>query len=146
MRSTIAACAVVAIAGAGLTAVEITNAVGEGAVDERVIHEPVHTVAIDAEDGDVALYRAAEGVHVRVERDHLVNTPSTTQEVARGVLTLKTRCPIGFVACRSDYRVGVPEGVAVTVRKPSGRVDARAVGGKLTHFREAAAPLTVATR
>ena len=40
------------------------------------------------------------------------------------VLTLKTRCPLGFVTCRSDYRVGVPAGVAVTVRKPSGRVDA----------------------
>lgn len=146
MKSTIAACVVVAVAGAGLTAVEITNAVGDGAVDERVIHEPVHTVAIDAEDGDVTLYRAADGVHVRVKRDHLINTPSTTQEVARGVLTLKTRCPLGFVTCRSDYRVGVPAGVAVTVRKPSGRVDARAVGGDVTQLRDVPAPLTVAAR
>ena len=146
MKSTIAACVVVAVAGAGLTAVEITSAVGDGAVDERVIHEPVHTVAIDAEDGDVTLYRAAERVHVRVKRDHFINTPSTTQEVARGVLTLKTRCPIGFVACRSDYRVGVPAGVSVTIDKPSGSVDARAIGGSISELQEAAAPLTVVAR
>ena len=146
MKSTLAACVVVAIAGAGLTAVEITNAVGDGAVDERVVHEPVHTVAIDAEDGDVTLYRAAEGVHVRVKRNHLVNSPSTTEEVAGALLTITNRCPLGFIACRSDYRVGVPAGVAVTVRKPSGRVDARAVGGEVTRLRHVSAPLTVATR
>ena len=83
---------------------------------------------------------------MRVKRSHLINTPSTSQRVADGVLTLKTRCPIGLVGCRSDYRVGVPAGVAVTVDKPSGRVDARTVGGEITDIRDESAPLSVMAR
>jgi hypothetical protein len=56
------------------------------------------------------------------------------------------RCPIGFVSCRSDYRLGVPAGVAVTIDKSSGRVDAQAVGGGITELRDDAAPLTVTAR
>ena len=138
----IATCAV-ALVGGGLTAAEISGAFGDGAVDEHVVREPVHKVVIDAEDGNVTLVRAADDVNVRVKRSHLINTPSTSQQVADGVLTLKTRCPIGLVSCRSDYRVGVPAGVAVTIDKPSGRVDARGVGGEISEFREESAPLTV---
>ena len=80
---------------------------------------------------------------MRVRRSHWLNTPTTSQRVANRVLTLKTRCPIGFVTCRSDYRVGVPAGVTVTIDKPSGRIDALAVGGELTELHEGSAPLTV---
>jgi hypothetical protein len=138
----IATCAL-ALVGGGLTAAEISGAFGDGAVDEHVVHEPVHKVVIDAEDGNVTLVRAADDVHVRVKRSHLINTPSTSQRAADGVLTLKTRCPIGLVGCRSDYRVGVPAGVAVTIDKPSGRVDARGVGGGISELREESVPLTV---
>ena len=143
---TIAACALVALGGAGLTVAEIAGAFGDGAVDEHVVREPVHKVVIDAEDGDVTLVRAVDDVHVRVRRSHLINTPRTSHAVAGGVLTLKTRCPIGFVRCRSDYRIGVPAGVAVTVDKSSGRVDAQAVGGEVTEVRDGSAPLTVTAR
>ena len=76
----------------------------------------------------------------------MINTPDTSHHVANGVLTLKTRCPIGFVSCRSDYRVGVPAGVAVTVKKSSGTVDALAVGGRMSDVRDESAPLTVTAR
>ena len=142
----IAACTLVALGGAGLTAAEISGAFGDGAVDEHVVREPVQKVVIDAEDGDVTLDRSVDNVHVRVERNHLINTPSTSRHVADGVLTLKTRCPIGFVTCRSEYRVGVPAGVDVTVDKPSGRVDARAIGGEVTEVRDESAPLTMTAR
>ena len=98
---------------------------------------------IDAKDGDVTLVRSTDGVRVRVRRSHVINTPSTSQHVTDGVLTLKTRCPIGFVSCTSDYRVGVPAGVAVTVDKSSGRVNARAVGGEITEVLDESAPLTL---
>ena len=143
---TIAACTLAGLAGVGLTAVEISGAVGEGPVEEHVMRAPVHKVLVDAEDGDVTLVPATAGVHVRVKRSHLINTPDTTQHVADGVLTLKTRCPIGFVSCRSDYRLGVPAGVAVTIDKPSGRIDAQAVGGKITELRDESAPLTLTAR
>ena len=142
----IAACALIALGGAGLTAAEISGAFGDGAVDEHVVREPVHKVVIDAQEGDVTLVRSFDDVPVRVKRSHLINTPDTTQHVADGVLTLKTRCPIGFVSCRSDYRLGVPPGVAVTIDKPSGRIDAQAVGGGVTELRDEAAPLTVTAR
>ena len=142
----IATCALVALGGGGLAAAEISGAFGDGAVDEHVVREPVHKVVIDAEDGDVALVRSADDVHVRVRRSHLINSPTTTQRVTDGVLTLRTRCPIDFVTCRSDYRVGVPAGVVVTVDKPSGHVDALAVGGKVTELRDDAAALTLTAR
>jgi hypothetical protein len=142
----IAACALVALGGAGLTVAEISGAFGDGAVDEHVVREPVHKVVIDAEDGDVTLVRAVDDVHVRVRRSHLINSPSTSRHVANGVLTLKTRCPIGFVTCRSDYRVGVPAGVAVTIDKPSGRLDARGIGGAIDELHEGSTPPTVVAR
>jgi hypothetical protein len=142
----IAACTLVALGGAGLAAAEISGAFGDGAVDEHVVREPVHEVVIDAEDGDVTLVRSADDVHVRVQRSHLINSPTTSHRVADGVLTLETRCPIGFVTCRSDYRVGVPAGVVVTVRKASGQVDARAVGGEVAELRDGAAALSVTAR
>jgi hypothetical protein len=145
-RLGITVCALVALAGTGAAAAEIAGAFGDGAVDERVVREPVRKVVIDAEDGDVTLVRATDRVRVRVKRSHLINTPSTTERVAGGVLTLRTTCPIGFVACRSDYRVGVPAGVAVTVDKPSGKVDARAVGGRVTELADDSPPLTVVAR
>jgi hypothetical protein len=141
----IAACAL-ALVGGGLTAAEISGAFGDGAVDEHVVREPVHKLVIDAEDGNITLVRAADDVHVRVRRSHLINTPTTSQQLADGVLTLKTRCPIGLIGCRSDYRVGVPAGVAVAIDKPSGRIDAHAVGGAITHVRDESAPLTVIAR
>jgi hypothetical protein len=145
-RIAIAACALVALGGAGLTAAEISGAFGDGAVDEHVVREPVREVVIDAEDGDVTLVRAADDVRVRVQRNHLINTPSTSHRVRGGVLTLETTCPLGFVTCRSDYRVGVPPGVTVTVDKPSGRVDARAIGGRVTELTDGAGPLTLVAR
>jgi hypothetical protein len=139
-------CALVAIGGGGVAVAEVAGAFGDGAVDEQVVREPVREVLIDAEDGDVTLVRSAGDVHVRVRRDHMINTPTTSHHVADGVLTLKTRCPIGFVACRSDYRVGVPTGVVVRVDKPSGKVDAVAVGGGVTPLGDGAAPLTLTAR
>jgi hypothetical protein len=142
----IAACALVALGGGGLAVAEVSGAFGDGAVDEHVVRAPVHEVVIDAEDGEVTLVRSADDVHVRVRRSHLINTPSTSYDVAGGVLTLKTRCPIGFVTCRSDYRVGVPAGVAVRVDKPSGRVDATGVGGGVTVLHDGDRALTLTAR
>ena len=142
----LAACALLALGGVGLTAAEISGAFGDGAVDEHVVREPVRKVVIDAEDGDVTLVRSTDDVHVRVRRSHVINTPRTSEHVTDGVLTLKTRCPIGFVSCTSDYRVGVPAGVAVTVDKSSGRVNALAVGGNVTDVGDESAPLTLTAR
>jgi hypothetical protein len=143
---TIAACALAGLAGAGLAAVEISGAVGDGAVDESVVRDHVHKVIVDAQDGNITLVPATAGVHVRVRRDHLINSPDTTQGLADGVLTLRTRCPLGFVRCRSDYRLGIPPGVTVTIDKLSGRVDARALGGSMTELSEEADRLSIAAR
>ena len=102
---------------------------------------------IDAEDGEVTLVRSADDVHVRVRRSHLINSAEHVSHAwPDGVLTLKTRCPIGFVTCRSDYRVGVPAGVAVRVDKPSGRVDAPTSGAGSPSSTTATGPLTLTAR
>lgn len=132
----VAACALLGLGSAAVVGVEIGSALGDGAVDERVVHEPVREVLIDAEAGDVTLVPASADVRLRVRRKHLINTPATTQRVAGGVLTLRTSCAIDIVPCTSDYRVGVPAGVTVKVDKPSGTVDARAVGGGVTDLGE----------
>ena len=72
----IAACTLFALGGAGLTAAEISGDFGDDTVDEHVVREPVQKVVIDAEDGDVTLDRSVDDVHVRVKRNHLINTPS----------------------------------------------------------------------
>ena len=136
----------VGLAGVGLAAVEISGALGDGAVDEHVVRAPVHEVHVEAEEGDVTLVPASSRVDVRVRRDHFINTPDATERLAGGVLTLRTRCPLGFVRCRSDYRLGIPPGVAVTVDKPSGRVDAHAIGGGVTQLREDSGPLSIVAR
>jgi hypothetical protein len=139
----IAACA---LAGLGAAGVAVAEVAGTDAVDEHVVREPVRKVVIDAQEGDVTLVRSADDVQVRVRRSHVVNTPSTSREVSGDVLTLRTTCPIGFVPCTSDLRVGVPAGVVVTVDKPSGHLDAAGVGGEVTELTEDVAPLTLTAR
>jgi hypothetical protein len=133
-------------AGVALAGLEIGLAARSGAADDRVLRAPIHRVVIDASGGAVRLDPRARDVRVRVRRHHVVNTPSTSQHLAGGVLTLRTRCALSVLPCRSDYRVGVPHGVDVEVRKASGAVDARAIGGGRIDVDDVSRPLTVPTR
>lgn len=122
----------------GVAAIELIDI---DTVDSRTVRAPVERVVIEAEEGDVQLQRRLGTVHVRVERHHTVNSPSSTQRVSGGVLTLRTTCPIGFVACDTDYRVGVPPGVDVEVRKASGRVDASALSAGVVNVTHDLSPV-----
>jgi hypothetical protein len=125
-----AGCAALALAGGAATVAEILQAGGDGAVTVRHYGAEVREVVIRAESGDVRLDRSLAGVRVRETRRHVIGTPQARQRLRDGVLELETICVLGaLLPCATDYRVAVPAGVAVRVRKTSGEVDASGLGG-----------------
>ena len=142
----LALCATAVLAAVALLALEISQAVGDGAVDRHVVRDRVHTVVVDAQGGDVRLAPSVRGVQVHVKRHHVINTPTTSERIEDGVLTLRTSCALGLLSCRSDYRLGIPPRVAVKVRKSSGTVDAARLGGGVVDLDRVATPRTVTLR
>jgi hypothetical protein len=97
------------------------------------VHGAVNGVALDlaAASAEVVGGGEARSVHVR-RTDHSTfgRDPEADREVARGVLRLRSRCPVSVLArCEASYRITVPDNMPVTVRTSSGDVRITALRG-----------------
>src|SRR3954464_1339444 len=74
--------------------------------------EPVRSVVLDLNAGDVDLVRGSGRVSVRETRHWGLRKPHVTRTVRDGVLTVKARCPGGwFSSCSTNLRVALPADV-----------------------------------
>lgn len=93
----------------------------------------VSGVALDLAGASADVVGGGEARSVQVRRtDHYTfgRSADARREVTRGVLRLRSRCPVGVLArCQANYRITVPDNMPVTVRTSSGDVRIRAFRG-----------------
>ena len=93
----------------------------------------VNGVALDLAGASADVVGGGEVRSVQVRRtDHYTfgRRPDAGREVTRGVLQLRSRCPVAVLArCQASYRVIVPDNMPVTVRTSSGDVRITAFRG-----------------
>lgn len=84
---------------------------------------PVRTVEVDLDAGrvEVAGEESDEAVVDRSRR-YLLRAPRISETLVDGVLRIEADCRAFVVACKVDYRLGVPGGVPVRIRTRSGSV------------------------
>jgi Putative adhesin len=91
------------------------------------VSERVRAIAVDVDTGDVELVRGSQ-VTVEQTTEYLIRKPDVERTVKDGVLTLKSDCGGLFLLdCTTDFRIEVPEGVAVNVRTDVGNVTGAAL-------------------
>jgi hypothetical protein len=83
-------------------------------------------VLLDLGDAKVEVVRGTDANKVsvlRTERFSFGHGARTSREVSAGVLHVRSRCPVTVLhACSADYRVVVPDNVAIDVRTTSGAI------------------------
>jgi hypothetical protein len=93
----------------------------------------VNGVALDLAGASADVVGGGEVRSVQVRRtDHYSfgRRPDADREVARGVLQLRSRCPVAVLSrCQASYRITVPDNMPVTVRTSSGDVRITAFRG-----------------
>jgi hypothetical protein len=123
-------------AGAALLAVIALGGVAWGAgealggkrTETHTVKEPVRSVTLDLNVGDVELVPGGDRVSVQETRKWGLRKPSVTRNVRDGVLTVRAHCPGGwFSRCSTNLRVALPAGVAVRVRGEVGDVSGRSL-------------------
>ena len=90
-------------------------------------------VVVDTGTGSVDLRGGAAGSPVVVERrtrSSLGSSPTSSEAVSGGVLTLNAGCR-GFGMCDVGYTISVPPGTAVTVTTSTGSIEAAGLDGDL---------------
>jgi hypothetical protein len=105
--------------------------------DRRLVSYPVQGavegLAFDLGDGDITILGGghSDAVEVRrTERYSFGHGPRTTRSVAGAVFAVRSRCPSSLLGpCTVDYRVRVPDNVAVDVRTTAGHVVLRGYRG-----------------
>ena len=101
--------------------------------ERTTIADPVHTIVISADVGDVDIRAGLTGDVVVMRHDSwLLNRPDVKQTYAEGTLTISTKCGGGrsILRCRSDLMIDAPPEVDVVVRGDSGDVDLRGLSGR----------------
>jgi hypothetical protein len=122
----IAGLVVLAITVAGGIAYAAGHAFDTTSSQTVTVRESVRRVVVDVDAGDVHLVAGTGRVEVRQDRHYVVRAPKVTRDVRDGVLTLRSHCPgPGMLDCSTDFRVGLPRGVAAEVRTGVGDVGGR---------------------
>jgi hypothetical protein len=94
--------------------------------ETHTIADPVRSVVLDLDAGDVELVPGSGPVSVRDTRRWGLRKPHVKRTVRDGVLTVKASCPGGwFSRCSTDLRVVIPADVPVRVRGAVGDVTGR---------------------
>ena len=117
---------------------------GLGSRRERVVSFDVRgtlqNVVLDLADAKVEVVRGTDANKVsvqRTERFSFGHGTRTSRAVTAGVLHVRSRCPVTVLhTCSTEYRVHVPDNVAVDIRTTSGAV-------RLTDFHGSARVSTV---
>jgi hypothetical protein len=92
---------------------------------KRAVTEPVRSVVIKSDAGDVELVRGARGVQLTETQHYVLAKPRVTHAVRDGVLRISSSCGHAFVLdCDTHLRVELPSDVAVTVDTSAGSVHA----------------------
>jgi Putative adhesin len=92
------------------------------------VSEHVKAIALDVDTGDVELVRGSGAVTIEQTSEYLVSEPDVERSVENGVLTIKSDCGGLFLLdCTTDFRIEVPQGVAVTVKTDVGDVTGTAL-------------------
>ena len=92
------------------------------------VSEPVRAIALDVDTGNVELVRGSGRVTVEQTSEYLISEPEVERSVENGVLTLKSECGGMFLLhCTTDFRIEVPEGVAINVKSDVGNVTGTAL-------------------
>jgi hypothetical protein len=122
---------VLAFAGAAMGALRLTS--GSTSSASVVIRQPLTQVELTVERGDVEVLGGGGQNPVvlrHVDRSSFGHEPSEQRSVRGGVLRVRSRCPtilLGF--CSTDYRLIVPDNVAVSVKSLHGGITLDAVHG-----------------
>lgn|GEM_PF-2064344 len=117
--SSLALLALVAVAGLAAPACSVPRRTAS-----FDITQPVTRVEVDVDRGTTTVVATdAPAVSVRRTVHHRRGRPKLAMGVVNGALTLRSRCPSGFlVSCAVDHRVAVPPHTEVMVRAGSGDV------------------------
>ena len=105
--------------------------------ERRLVSYPVkgalQGLTFDLGDGDITIVGGGRRDDVQVgrtERYAFGRSPRTARDVRAGVFGVTSRCPTSLLApCTVDYRVVVPDNVAVNVRTTRGNVALRGYRG-----------------
>jgi hypothetical protein len=127
----VAASAVVLVTAA-LVMAALWAATSDRTSTSYFVSDAVLGIEIDVARGNVEIFGGGrDEVQVRrVERSLYGHRPQEHRAVANGILRIESRCPtLVLGSCAADYRVTVPESVAVTVTAERGDVRLTAYRG-----------------
>jgi hypothetical protein len=93
-------------------------------VESFAVDEPVTRIVLDVDNGDTTVVGTeARSVSVRRTVHQRRGKPQLTRRVTAGVLTLRSRCPSGFLgSCSVEHRVSAPSHTDIEVHARSGSV------------------------
>jgi hypothetical protein len=105
--------------------------------ERRLVSYPVtgalQSLAFDLGAGDITIVGGGQRDEVevrRTERYAFGRVPRTTRTVRAGIFKVTSRCPTSLLApCTVEYRVIVPDNVALEIRTTSGNVTLRGYRG-----------------
>lgn len=129
VTAVVLACAVPASTAAIVQVAGPTDAAHR--VEERTIEQPVESVSVVADAGDVALHGASsDRAQVRLDMDAGVDGSGVTAGVDRGTrLTVRSQCAS---RCRAAHSIAVPQDVDVQMVAVGGTQNVSGISGELT--------------
>ena len=130
MNPLVAGGVVLALAAVGSSALSISQALLRSERTTVVeLEGEVQRLVLEVDSGDVRIVAADRG-GVRLERSETwsIERPSTSEELADGVLRVRADCSALLSWCDVAYVVEVPTGTTVLARTGSGSVEAEGTG------------------
>ncbi|MCU4184772.1 DUF4097 domain-containing protein [Acidiferrimicrobium sp. IK] len=121
---------VVALVGAGWSV--LGNVARQPIHHSRSFAGPVTAVDVDVSNGSVTVVAGpGQGVRVVAAGDRGLSTPSDDEQLAGGVLKIRSGCalPLDNTWCRLSYTVTAPAGAAVYAHSGNGTVTVSGVHG-----------------